>query len=118
MSFILDDVKGMIKIPSALLFFPRRMIHDEFCGQRIVIFGSGNTSLFLTLFFWHTSSFFLADGWVGKRSLAIWVSWSVFGAALFTVLDAYGVQGATDDVVSNSWKVFDPSPRMRTTECS
>jgi hypothetical protein len=24
-------------------------------------------------------------------------------------LDAYGVQGATDDVVSNSWKVFDPS---------
>jgi hypothetical protein len=34
---------------------------------------------------------------------------SVFGAALFTVLDAYGVQGATDDMIPNSWKVFDPS---------
>jgi hypothetical protein len=28
---------------------------------------------------------------------------------LFTVLDAYGIQGAADDMVSNSWKVFDPS---------
>ena len=35
---------------------------------------------------------------------------SVLGAALFTVLDAYRVQGASDDVISNSWKVFYPSP--------
>jgi len=34
---------------------------------------------------------------------------SVLGAALFTVLDAYRVQGASDDVISNSWKVFYPS---------
>jgi hypothetical protein len=34
---------------------------------------------------------------------------SVFGAALFTVLDAYGVQSATDDMIPNSWKVFYPS---------
>jgi hypothetical protein len=34
---------------------------------------------------------------------------SVFGAALFTVLDAYGVQGATDDVIPDSRKVFYPS---------
>jgi hypothetical protein len=34
---------------------------------------------------------------------------SVFGAALFTVLDAYGVQGATNDMIPDSWKVFHPS---------
>jgi hypothetical protein len=28
---------------------------------------------------------------------------------LFTVLDAYGVKGATDDMIPNSWKVFHPS---------
>jgi hypothetical protein len=34
---------------------------------------------------------------------------SVFGAALFTVLDAYRVQGASDDMIPNSWKVFHPT---------
>jgi hypothetical protein len=34
---------------------------------------------------------------------------SVFGAALFSVLNAYGIQGATDDVIPNSWEVFHPS---------
>jgi hypothetical protein len=34
---------------------------------------------------------------------------SVFGAALFSVLNAYRIQGATDDVIPNAWEVFDPS---------
>ena len=34
---------------------------------------------------------------------------SVFGAALLSVLNAYGVQGATDDMIPNSRKVFHPS---------
>jgi hypothetical protein len=33
----------------------------------------------------------------------------VLGAALFTILDAHGVQGTTNDMIPNSWKVFYPS---------
>jgi hypothetical protein len=33
----------------------------------------------------------------------------VFGATLFPVLNAYGIQGATDDMIPNSRKIFYPS---------
>jgi hypothetical protein len=44
-----------------------------------------------------------------KRSFLLGFFGSVFGAALFSVLNAYGIQGATDDMIPYSRKVFYPS---------
>jgi hypothetical protein len=63
------------------------------------------TSLFLGI---KTPSSFIMNGF-GREAELFGFFGSVFGAALFTVLDAYGVQGATDDVIPDSRKVFYPS---------
>jgi hypothetical protein len=58
----------------------------------------------------HNCSFFLSSV-IPEEGFLLWFFGSVSGAALFSVLDAYRIEGAPDDMVSNSRQVFDsPSP--------
>src|SRR4030065_929353 len=111
MSLIFDDVKGAIKNPfcRALLSTTHDPVY-KFGGHRIVIFWIRQYFLFLDFSFsGHKYSFFLFMNGFGREAELFGFFGSVFGAALFTVLDAYGVQGATDDVIPDSRTVFYPS---------
>jgi hypothetical protein len=111
MSPVLHNIERMVEdLFRQTLFTAAHDPIDKFGNEGIMIFGVRQYLSFPHFSFsGHNSSFFLLFLSFGREVFLLGFFGSVLRAALFPVLNAYCIQGPTDDVIPNTWKVFHPS---------
>jgi hypothetical protein len=110
MSAIFDDIEGTVKNPfRQALFTTTHYPINKFGNQDVMIFGIWQDFPFFNFSLsGHDGSFSFFFALFGKEVLFGFFC-SVSGAALFSVLNAHSIEGATNDMISNPWQVFHPS---------